>query len=58
MRKSNVWPDCIFIMAVLLCFFTPSVPAAQATPPAPVDIEKFSVGDAVTAQIVVYDAKS
>ena len=58
MRKSNVWPDCIFIMAVLLCFFTPFVPVTLATPPAPVDIESFSVGDVVTAQIVVYDATS
>lgn len=59
MRKINVWTECVFILAlVLLCFLTSFVPAAQATPPAPVDIETFSVGDAVTAQIVVYDAKS
>jgi len=55
MKKIRGWLGGIVLLTALVCLF---VPSALATPPAPVDIESFSVGDVITAQIVVYDATS
>ena len=55
MKKIIRWLHGIFFLTVFLCFFTP---VASATPPAPVDIETFSVDGTVTALISVYDARS
>jgi len=55
MKTVKSWLNGLFFLTALLCFFTP---AAFATPPAPVDIESFTVGDVVTAVIDVYDANS
>lgn len=55
MKKIRGWLDGIVLLTALVCLF---VPSALATPPAPVDIESFSVGDVITVQIVVYDATS
>lgn len=50
MKKIRDWLFGIVMLTILICLFVPSV---LATPPAPVDIESFSVGDVVTAQIKV-----
>ena len=55
MKKMMRWLQGVFFLTVFLCFFTP---VASATPPAPVDIETFSVDGTVTALISVYDARS
>jgi hypothetical protein len=55
MKTVRNWLNGLFFLTVFLCFFTPT---AFATPPAPVDIESFTVGDVVTAVIAVYDANS
>lgn len=55
MKTVKNWLKRLFFLTVLLCFFTP---AAFATPPAPVDINSYKVGDVVTAVIAVYDANS
>ena len=55
MKMIRGWLGGIVLLTALVCLF---VPSALATPPAPVDIESFSVGDVITAQIVVYDATS
>ncbi len=55
MRKIIRLLHGVFFLTVFLCFFTS---VASATPPAPVDIETFSVDGKVTAVISIYDAWS
>ena len=55
MKKIRDWLFGIVLLTILICL---SVPSALATPPALVDIESFSVGDVVAAQIKIIKRNS
>lgn len=55
MKTIICWLKGIVFLIVLLCI---SVPVAFATPAIPVDRDKFSIGDTITAEITAYGVKA
>jgi hypothetical protein len=55
MKKISSWLHRLFFLTTLFCFF---VSTAFATPAIPVDRDKFSIGNTITAEITAYGVKS